>query len=143
MPKLKFERHVPYTPEQMLTLVADLRTYPRFVPNCSDMDVRPASGGAHLARMGIRFGPVNQAYTSRVTVDEAKGTIAAHAVDGPFSHLDSFWTFMPEGEGTDVRFEIDFGLSNPLIAAVAEPAFAAKQDEILDAFVAEAKRRYA
>ncbi len=29
-----------------------------------------------------------------------------------------------------------------MIAAVAEPAFAAKQDEIMDAFVDEAARRY-
>jgi len=143
MPKLKFERRVPYTPEQMLKLVADMRTYPQFVPNCSNMEVQPASDDALLARMTIRFGPVNQAYTSRVTVDEEEGTITAHALDGPFSHLDSCWSFRSEGEGTDVRFEIDFGFSNPLIAAVAESAFAAKQDEILDAFVAEAKRRYA
>ena len=30
----------------------------------------------------------------------------------------------------------------PLFAAVAEPAFAAKQEEIIDAFVAEADRRF-
>ena len=52
------------------------------------------------------------------------------------------WSFEPEGEGTRVRFEIDFKISNPLIAAVAEPAFAAKQDEIIDAFADEADRRF-
>jgi coenzyme Q-binding protein COQ10 len=41
-----------------------------------------------------------------------------------------------------VRFDIDFKISNPLVAAVAEPAFAAKQEEIIDAFVAEADRRF-
>jgi len=142
MPQLKFERHVPYSPAQMLGLVADLASYPRFVPNCSDMELRAEPGGTQLARMAIRFGPINQSYTSRVTVDEKQGIVAAQALDGPFSHLDSCWTFQPEGAGTDVRFEIDFGLSNPLIAAVAEPAFAAKQTEILDAFIAEAKRRF-
>ena len=72
---------------------------------------------------------------------QARG-IVAKAVDGPFAYLDSKWSFTPEGEGTRVRFDIDFKISNPLIAAVAEPAFAAKQEEIMDAFIAEADRRY-
>ena len=41
-----------------------------------------------------------------------------------------------------MRFDISFHIANPLLAAVAEPAFAAKQDEIMDAFVEEADRRY-
>ena len=51
-------------------------------------------------------------------------------------------TFAITANGTRVRFDIDFKISNPLIAAVAEPAFAAKQEEIIDAFVAEADRRF-
>ena len=66
----------------------------------------------------------------------------AKAVDGPFAYLDSKWSFEPEGAGTRVRFDIDFKISNPLLAAVAEPAFAAKQNEIMDAFVEEADRRF-
>lgn len=142
MPKLNFERSVRFSSQQMLALISDIETYPDFVPNCTDMDVRADSDGSLLARMGVQFGPISQAYTSRVLIDEKLGTVTAHAIDGPFSHLDSQWWFSSEGESTKVRFDIDFGFSNPLIAAVAEPAFAAKQDEILDAFMAEAQRRY-
>ena len=90
----------------------------------------------------LKFGPVTQSYTSKVTTDREALTITAVAVDGPFSYLDSKWTFEREGEGTRIKFDIDFKFSNPLIAAVAEPAFAAKQDEILDAFADEADRRF-
>ena len=103
---------------------------------------RTASGDVRFATMTIRFGPVTQAYTSRVTADRAARTIAAKAVDGPFAYLDSTWRFEPEGSGTRIRFDIGFKVSNPLLAAVAEPAYAAKQEEIMDAFVAEADRRY-
>lgn len=137
-----FELVVPHAPEKMFALVADLDAYPRFVPNCLAMTVRPDAGGAQLARMTVSFGPMTRAYTSRVLADPEAGTIAAQAVDGPFSHLDSLWRFEPEGQGTRVRFEIDFSISNPLLAAVAEPAFSAKQDEIVRAFVDEAGRRY-
>ena len=143
MSQLKFSRQVPFSPRQMLDLVSDLKTYPDFVPNCYDMELDPQGAGACNARMHVRFGPVNQSYTSRVIIDTKAMTITATALDGPFSHLDSKWSFADEGEGTQIKFEIDFGFSNPLIAAVAEPAFSNIQGEILDAFIAEAKRRYA
>ena len=141
MPDLFFERHTPHLPERMFDLINDLEAYPRFIPNCKAMTVTE-NGDSVLARMTIKFGPVTQAYTSRVEIDPKARTISAKAVDGPFTYLDSKWTFEPEGEGTRVRFDIDFKISNPLIAAVAEPAFAAKQEEIIDAFVAEADRRF-
>lgn len=144
--KRYYERHVPHLPERMFAIVSDLEGYPRFIPNCQAMQVRTdpaaASPDVRLARMTISFGPITQAYTSRVTMDAEARTIRARAVDGPFSYLDSIWRFEPEGQGTRVRFEIDFKISNPLIAAVAEPAFAAKQEEIMRAFCDEADRRY-
>ena len=144
--KRYFERHVPHLPQRMFEIVADLDDYPRFIPNCKAMDVRadPAAGAAdvRLARMTLYFGPITQSYTSRVTIDPEALTISAKAVDGPFAYLDSVWRFESEGMGTRVRFEIDFKISNPFIAAVAEPAFAAKQEEIMRAFADEADRRF-
>ena len=145
MPDLFLERHVPHLPERMFSLVNDLDDYPRFLPNVSGMDVKRdqgAAGDVRFARMTISFGPVTQAYTSRVEADRVARTITAKAVDGPFAYLDSKWTFTGEGEGTRIRFDIDFKIANPLVAAVAEPAFAAKQSEIIDAFEDEADRRF-
>ena len=150
MPHLNFSRTVPFAPGQMLDLVSDLNAYPDFVPNCSSMhlerDAGWGKGGQYGcdARMHVRFGPISRSYTSRVKVDRDRGIISARALDGPFSHLDSQWTFSPceKGEGTRIAFEIDFAFSNPLVAAVAEPAFSSMQEQILNAFVAEAQRRY-
>lgn len=141
--RLDLDRHVAHAPERMFGLVADLQSYPRFIPNCADMQVRPdGAPDVVFARMTLSFGPLTQAYTSRVTLDRDRLTIGARAVDGPFAYLVSEWRFEPEGQGTRIHFDIDFKFSNPFVAAVAEPAFAAKQREIMDAFVAEADRRY-
>jgi len=145
MPDLFIERHVPHLPERMFDLVNDVEDYPRFLPNVSDMHVKRDSGtdaDVRYAKMTVQFGPIKQAYTSRVEASRTARTITAKAIDGPFAYLDSKWTFEPEGTGTRIRFDIDFKFSNPLIASVAEPAFAAKQDEIMDAFVDEADRRF-
>lgn len=145
MPKLQFDRHVAHPPEAMFSLVGDLDAYPRFIPNCKSMVVKKDSGtqgDVRFARMTLSFGPITQGYTSRVALDAAALTIDAKATDGPFQYLVSQWRFEPEASGTKVHFEVDFKISNPLLAAVAEPAFAAKQREIMDAFIAEADRRY-
>lgn len=139
------ERLVPHSAEQMLALVADVESYPQFIPHCERMDVRRAADRPEEkfdARMHIRFGPISQAYTSKITVDHDAMTLSARSVDGPFSNLSSIWRFTEGGQGTKIVFDIDFRIANPLIRSVAEPAFAAKQDEIMDAFVAEANRRY-
>lgn len=141
MPDLFFDRHVPHVPDRMFDLVNDLERYPRFLPNVTGMHVREDQGSRY-ATMTVRFGPVTQSYTSKVDADPAARTITAKATDGPFAYLDSQWTFEPEGEGTRVRFDIDFKIANPMLAAVAEPAFAAKQQEIIDAFLDEADRRF-
>lgn len=145
MPDLFYERHVRHLPERMFDLIGDLESYPRFIPNCKSMAVKPdreAAGDVSLAKMTIGFGPITQSYTSRVTRDPAALTITARAIDGPFDYLDSKWSFAREGQGTRVRFDIDFKFNNALIAKVAEPAFAAKQGEIMEAFAEEADRRY-
>ncbi len=142
MPDLFLERHSPHLPQRMFDLVSDLESYPRFVPNCKAMEVRDDASGATLAKMTISFGPITQSYTSRVVADPQAMTITAQAIDGPFAYLDSKWTFEAEGEGTRIRFDIDFKIANPLLAAAAEPAFAAKQNDIIDAFEDEADRRF-
>ena len=134
---------MPHLPDRMFDLVSDMESYPKFVPNCTALTVRPdGEPDTKSAKMTIHFGPITQAYTSRVTEDRASKTITATSTDGPFSYLDSKWTFEPEGQGARIRFDISFKISNPLIAAVAEPAFAAKQEQILDAFLEEADRRF-
>lgn len=143
--KKSFERFVPYSADQMLALVADVESYPHFVPHCRDMSVVRDSIEPHTryaAKMHIQFGPISQAYTSRIEIDRSAMTLKAASVDGPFSHLHSIWRFTPIDQGTRVGFDIDFRIANPLIRAVAEPAFAAKQEEIIDAFMVEARRRY-
>ncbi len=146
MPKLSFERRVAHSAEQMLSLVADMRSYPDFVPNCTAMTVHDekAEGSEvrQLATMTAQLGPLTQAYTSKVVTDRDAGLITTDAIDGPFSHLSGRWSFTPDGSGAFVRFDIDFGFANRLVAAVAEPAFGAKQSEIMDAFLREADRRF-
>ncbi|MCB9993810.1 MAG: type II toxin-antitoxin system RatA family toxin [Hyphomicrobiaceae bacterium] len=145
MTQISFSRHVPFTPDQMLELVARVEDYPDFVPNCADMQVTRSPALAENecdARMQVQYGPISGSYTSRVTVDRDTMTISARSLDGPFAHLDSKWTFIPEGTGAKIQFDIDVSFSNRFLGSVAEPLFARKQEEIIDAFVKRASEIY-
>lgn len=145
MPQLSFSRSVPFTAQQMLDLVADLNAYPNFVPNCSEMQLYDEVGDPLTscdAEMSVSFGPINKSYFSEVNIDRQAFSVEAKSTDNPFDYLDSLWNFESTETGCKIKFEIDFSFSNRLIAAVAEPAFSSIQAEILDAFIAEAKRRY-
>ncbi len=143
MPELSFERFAPFSTDQMLSLVADIKSYPRFVPNCADTRVRAGKDkNISFATMSVQLGPIEQTYTSEVIIDKSAKTISVTAIDGPFSHLESEWQFIEQEGGSLIRFDIDFGFSNPLLGKIAEPIFAQKQSEILDAFIEEAKRRF-
>lgn len=143
MAHISFNRTVPFSADDMLGLIADIRHYPEFVPNCTDMEVFGGAGGQPMqARMSVKLGPIAQKYTSDVTIDTQARSVRAVALDGPFSHLDSVWRLTPTETGCEIDFDIDFGFSNPLIGGIAEPLFAAKQEEVMDAFLAEAARRF-
>src|SRR5689334_8999855 len=77
MPDLFYERHTPHMPERMFDLVSDLAAYPRFIPNCKAMEVKAdaTDPAVQYARMTIKFGPVTQSYTSKVTTDREALTI--------------------------------------------------------------------
>ncbi len=143
MTKLSFERIVSYSPSKMRSLVGDVYSYPSFVPNCSDMVVRKGRGeNSFFATMFVKLGPISQSYTSEVKIDEKNNIISIKAIDGPFSHLLSEWRFVKERQGTRIKFEIDFAFSNKILGKIAAPIFAQKQEEILNAFIKEAARRF-
>jgi coenzyme Q-binding protein COQ10 len=142
MKSLNFERHVAFSPDEMFSLVSDLESYPSFVPNCKGMEVEAAADNVKMARMTLEFGPIDQSYTSRVELDDAARTIEAKASDGPFDYLNSMWRFEPEGTGTTVRFHMEYKMNNPLLAAIAEPMLAANQEDVVNAFIEEAGRRF-
>ena len=108
MPDLFFDRHMPHLPERLFDLVTDLEAYPRFIPNCKAMEVRnePSDPRVRYAKMTLSFGPLTQAYTSRVTADPVAHTVNAKAVDGPFSYL---WKFREGGQHQQIGAADDIG----------------------------------
>src|SRR5258706_7587749 len=61
-------RPVPYSPDQMYALVADIERYPEFLPWCLAAKIRRREGPVIHADLVIGFRMVRERFTSRVTL---------------------------------------------------------------------------
>jgi coenzyme Q-binding protein COQ10 len=65
MPRHSEVRTLPYSPEQMFALVADVASYPEFLPWVSAIRVRSDSETEMVADMIVGFKSLKETFTSR------------------------------------------------------------------------------
>ena len=92
MPRYAEQKRVPYRPEQMFDLVADVGKYPQFLPWCVGARIRTQTEHELVADLTIGFGPFRESFTSRVTLEHSH-TIVVHYENGPFKYLNNRWRF--------------------------------------------------
>ena len=140
MPMFNSSRRVKHSPEQMFALVADVETYPQFLPLCEGLTVRrrtPREGGGEvlLADMTVGYKAIRETFTSRVTLDRPKLKILVEYLRGPFSNLENRWTFEPRGTAAcDVGFFIAYEFKSRMLALLMGAMFDAAFQRFAGAF---------
>src|SRR3954463_1042367 len=86
MPRHEETRHLPYTPEQMFDLVADVARYEEFLPWVSAIRVRSNSDTEMIADMIVGFKGLRETFTSKVH-KLRPAEVRVDYVDGPLKHL--------------------------------------------------------
>lgn len=149
MPRFRTTRPVAHAPEAMFDLVADVETYPEFVPLCERLKVRrrvnsdEAGVSILVADMTVAYGPLRETFTSRVMLDRPRLSIHVDYVDGPFSRLENLWRFdRRAGGGCDVVFSIDYEFRSQALALVMGAVFDAAFRRFAVAFEERADRIY-
>ena len=143
MPVFESSRSVAYQPDQMFALVADVERYPEFLPLCEALKVRRRNmldDGREMliADMTIGYKAIRETFTSRVTLDPAAMKILVEYVDGPFSHMQNRWSFVPETSGTRVEFFIDYQFKSRMLGVLMGAMFDTAFRKFSDAFVERA-----
>ncbi|KTW01122.1 cyclase [Sphingomonas yabuuchiae] len=141
MPKHSETRHLPYTPEQMFDLVADVARYPEFLPWVSAMRVRSDTPTETVADMIVGFKGLRETFTSRVTKDRP-GSIDVEYLDGPLKYLRNNWRFRPEEQGCAVDFTVDFAFKNRVFEMLAGQVFGTALRRMIGAFEDRAAKLY-
>jgi coenzyme Q-binding protein COQ10 len=123
MPRHSETRHLPYTPEQLFDLVADVARYDEFLPWVVAVRVRSSSETETVADLVVGFNAFKERFTSRV-VKERPHRICVDYVDGPLKYLHNEWTFERAADGaTNVHFAVDFAFRSRLFESLAGAMF--------------------
>ena len=135
MPRHEEQTVLPYSAEELFSVVADVRDYPSFIPWCSGARIRHEDARHIIADLVIGFGPFQESFTSEVTLDRPR-RILVRATEGPLEHLTNSWTFTPKGHETLVDFVIDFQFKSHLLDHVANGMFHQASTRMVSAFEA-------
>ena len=140
MPHFSTSHQVRHAAADMFDLVADVERYPEFVPLCRALKVRtriPQPEGVEVlvADMTVAYKLINEAFTSRVTLDRPNLKIAVAYLNGPFSHLDNRWSFKPTSETScEVEFFIDYAFKSRILGVLMGAMFDAAFRRFAEAF---------
>lgn len=146
MPTHSETRLLPYTAQQMYDLVADVASYPQFLPWTAAARIRSrVPQGDHevmLADLVISFKVFRERFGSRVTLWPDQHRIDTEYLDGPFNHMVSKWQFTDTDEGVEVAFFVDFEFRNRLLQGAAGMFFYEAMQRIVRAFERRAAELY-
>ncbi len=141
MPTHAESRVVPYTPEQMFDLVADVGRYPQFLPWCSAARVKSSTADEKVADLTISFGPFRETFGSQVKMDRPH-IVRVRYLNGPFRYLNNQWKFTPDPHGCKVDFFVDFEFKSRLLQMAIGVVFNEAVRRMVKAFLRRARDVY-
>ena len=146
MPTHSETRELPYTAQQMYDLVADVASYPDFLPWTAAARIKSREDkGDHEvmdADLVISFKVFRERFTSRVVLWPEAKKIDTEYLDGPFKYMKSNWHFEDNLEGCQVHFFVDFEFKNMILQKVIGVVFNEAMQRIVRAFENRAKELY-
>ena len=164
MTKLECSKTLPYSSDDLFTLVMDINSYPEFLPWCKDAKIisktivskKETQEETHfIADLTIQFKVFSYKYRSKIiainqidqNLKQEEGSISTidiTAINGPFKYLKSSWVFKQDKQhvqqsasktdSTLVQFALSFEFSSLLLQTLISPLFKQASKKIIDAF---------
>lgn len=133
---------VPYSAQQMFTLVDNVADYPQFMPWCGGTGVIPVDENTVHATVHIDYHHIKQSFTTE-NVRSIPQRIDIKLLDGPFRQLDGDWQFIPLSDSAcKIEFRLHYEFSNKLLEKVIGPIFHYIAGSFVDAFIHRAEKIY-
>jgi coenzyme Q-binding protein COQ10 len=138
---------VGFDPADMHGLVADVASYPRFLPWVKAARLWDRQAGAGDARhfkaeVLVGFKAFRAPFATTVDTDPNRMTIETSLIRGPFRRLECQWRFSGIPGACQVEVGIDYQFSDPLLQALLGANIDKAVAKLVAAFTAEAERRY-
>ena len=138
MPKASVKRLIECNKEQLVDLVLDIESYPKFIPYCLGAKIYEKKEENNLiliiADLTIGKGPFKATYKSDVRFNKDTDTILVTNIEGPLKHLDNKWVFHEKDRSTEISFDINFEIENKFLNILMDKSFQYGLDKIADSF---------
>jgi coenzyme Q-binding protein COQ10 len=142
VPRHTEQRRLPYTPEQLFDLVADVKRYAEFLPWVAAVRIRSDSETETTADLVVGFRALKETFTSKVT-KRRPNEIVTDYIEGPLKYLHNSWKFAPDGEGGSiVDFCVDFAFRSRIFETLAGQMFDRALRRMIGAFEDRAHALY-
>ncbi len=133
---------VPYTPQQMFALVADVEKYPQFLPWCLGAQIVERTADQIIASLELGKGGLREKFTTRNLLSPPQG-MQLQLIDGPFKTLEGAWSFDAiQDRGSRIALTMRFEFANPVTALLLSKSFERNLNTLVDAFTARAQSIY-
>lgn len=142
MPSHEAHSALPYMPEQLFDLAADVERYPEFLPWWIAARVRKREVNVYYTDQVVGFGLVRERFGSK-TVLQRPERIDVISTDRMFRKFHLTWVFEPlPVNGCQVALSVDLELRSKLIRSLFGRAIIRTVGSIMSAFEARAHRLY-
>jgi ribosome-associated toxin RatA of RatAB toxin-antitoxin module len=133
---------VKFSALQMFQLVEDIESYPEFLPWCSGSRILSRNGDIVEAELIIAKGGFNKSFATR-NISDPGGRITISLLNGPFSHLEGVWDFMPlRADASKISLNLQFEMSGKLAALAFGVVFNQICNTMVSSFTQRAKQLY-
>ena len=133
---------VAHSAQKMYALVADVESYPQFLPWCDRAVVSVSEPGRTIATLHVNFRGLKKEFTTE-NLNRPEARIDMRLVSGPFRSLDGSWAFTALSEdASKVELTLRYQFASRLVEKIAGPAFHAIADTFVDAFVRRADEKF-
>ncbi len=127
----------------LLNVVADVKSYADFIPFCSNVDIYDMSvsqgSECFTAILLINFKLTSENFVTKVKVNRKLNTISITGNSKPFKSLIADWSFVEKDDYCKVTFALEASFSSFIKEKLVSVSFEKVALNIIDAFESRAK----
>ena len=146
MTSFKRQLDLPYRPEDLFDLVADVSRYPDFIKWVRALRLisqqEEAGRWRGRAEASVGFKGFTESFITDIDARKADMAIDVSLVRGPFRKLSNTWRFVSIPTGSRIDFAIAFEFHNFLLQVLADANRDYAVSRVIEAFTDEAGRRF-
>ncbi len=129
----------------LLNVVADVKSYTKFIPFCSDVEIYDRYISDEIeyfsALLSINFKFTYESFETKVAVDRKLNTISISGDTNPFKFMIADWTFIEKDNFCEVTFSLAVSFSSFIKEKIVSISFEKIALNVIDAFESRAREK--